>query len=178
MIVQPPDQNCRFIRRQPVIASLSRYFVDAYIIALEGPLSLDIVHRALAGNRASVFAQLPEAMRAAEQQARDAQAGQNDMFGGGSAAPVKLDLIEVEEWPIARKLGGERDTLGYYLSGHPTDAWRDLLARVVTTTRRKAATGLLAGAFSPWPARYWACASRANPARSCRLRITPDASRQ
>jgi DNA polymerase-3 subunit alpha len=86
----------------------------------------------LAGNRASVFAQLPEAMRAAEQQARDAQAGQNDMFGGGSAAPVKLDLIEVEEWPIARKLGGERDTLGYYLSGHPTDAWRELLSRVVS----------------------------------------------
>ena len=83
----------------------------------------------LAGNRASVFAQLPEAMRAAEQQARDAQAGQNDMFGGGSAAPVKLDLIEVEEWPIARKLGGERDTLGYYLSGHPTDAWRDQIGR-------------------------------------------------
>jgi DNA polymerase III alpha subunit len=142
----------------------------------------------LAGNRASVFAQLPEAMRAAEQQARDAQAGQNDMFGGGSAAPVKLDLIEVEEWPIARKLGGERDTLGYYLSGHPTDAWREsAFARGELPDRRtgqalqtagRAATGLLAGAFSPWPARYWACASRANPARSCRLRITPDASRQ
>jgi DNA polymerase-3 subunit alpha len=36
---------------------------------------------ALAKNRASLMAQLPAAMRAAEQHARDAQAGQNDMFG-------------------------------------------------------------------------------------------------
>src|SRR5690606_19045725 len=41
-------------------------------------------------------------------------------------------LAEVAEWPAARRLAGERDTLGHYLSGHPTDAWRELLARVAT----------------------------------------------
>ena len=87
---------------------------------------------ALAKNRASLFAQLPEAMRAAEQQARDALAGQNDMFGAASPVPARVELVEVDDWPPARRLAGERDTLGHYLSGHPTDAWRELLARVVS----------------------------------------------
>ncbi len=87
---------------------------------------------ALAPTRASLMAQLPEAMRAAEQQARDAQAGQNDMFGAASPAVATLVLPVVPEWPIAQRLAGERDTLGHYLSGHPTDAWRDLLADVTT----------------------------------------------
>ncbi|MEO8803456.1 MAG: DNA polymerase III subunit alpha [Rudaea sp.] len=88
---------------------------------------------ALASNRASLMTQLPECMRAAEQTARDALAGQNDMFGGGTAAvgPV-LQLTQVEEWPIERKLAGERDTLGHYLSGHPTNAWKDVLAQLAT----------------------------------------------
>lgn len=87
---------------------------------------------ALGKNRASLMAQLPEAMRAAEQSARDAQAGQNDMFGSSTAAATTLERIELEDWPAERRLAGERDTLGHYLSGHPTDAWRDLLARVTT----------------------------------------------
>ncbi len=87
---------------------------------------------ALACNRASLMLQLPEAMRAAEQQARDALAGQNDMFGASSPVAVEVELAEVAEWPAARRLAGERDTLGHYLSGHPTDAWRELLARVAT----------------------------------------------
>ena len=87
---------------------------------------------ALAKNRASLFAQLPAAMRAAEQHARDAQAGQNDMFGAASPAAPKLELPEVEAWPIEQSLAGERETLGHYLSGHPTDAWRDLIAKVAT----------------------------------------------
>ena len=88
---------------------------------------------ALGPNRASLMAQLPEAMRAAEQLARDAQAGQNDMFGAASpAATPALELPRVDEWPIAQRLAGERDTLGHYLSGHPTDAWRELLAPVTT----------------------------------------------
>ncbi|HMM66371.1 MAG TPA: DNA polymerase III subunit alpha [Dokdonella sp.] len=87
---------------------------------------------ALAVNRASLMAQLPEAMRAADQLARNAQAGQNDMFGAASPAAVALELVEVEDWPAERRLAGERDTLGHYLSGHPTDAWRELLGRVAT----------------------------------------------
>jgi DNA polymerase-3 subunit alpha len=88
----------------------------------------------LARNRASVMAQLPAAMRAAEQSSRDAQAGQIDIFGAASPVAQALDLPEVEAWPIEQMLAGERDTLGHYLSGHPTDAWRDLIDKVATCT--------------------------------------------
>ncbi|MEP7044396.1 MAG: DNA polymerase III subunit alpha [Dokdonella sp.] len=87
---------------------------------------------ALAKNRASLSAQLPECMRAAEQQARDADAGQFSMFGAASPATPKIALTEVAEWPVEQRLAGERDTLGYYLSGHPTDAWRELIKEIAT----------------------------------------------
>ncbi len=87
---------------------------------------------ALASNRASVLAQLPEAVRAAEQRSRDVLAGQNDMFGAASPAATAVELVDVDDWPAERRLAGERDTLGHYLSGHPTDAWRELLARVTS----------------------------------------------
>jgi DNA polymerase-3 subunit alpha len=87
---------------------------------------------ALAKNRASLMAQLPAAMRAAEQTARDVLAGQNDMFGAASPVAQKIDLPEVEAWPVKQLLAGERETLGHYLSGHPTDEWRDLITKIAT----------------------------------------------
>jgi len=87
---------------------------------------------ALAKNRASLMGQLPAAMRAAEQTARDVLAGQNDMFGAASPVAQKIDLPEVEAWPVKQLLAGERETLGHYLSGHPTDEWRDLITKIAT----------------------------------------------
>jgi DNA polymerase-3 subunit alpha len=88
---------------------------------------------ALAKNRASLMAQLPECTRAAEQRARDSLAGQHDMFGASSSAPAPVrEWPTVDEWPAERKLAGERETLGYYLSGHPTDAWRPILSQLAT----------------------------------------------
>jgi DNA polymerase-3 subunit alpha len=87
---------------------------------------------ALAKNRASLMAQLPAATRAAEQALRDVQSGQNDMFGAAGPVAQKVELPEVADWPVERSLAGERETLGHYLSGHPTDAWRELIAKIAT----------------------------------------------
>ena len=90
---------------------------------------------ALAPNRASLMLQLPDAIKAAEQHLRDKQSGQNDMFGAamGALTPVvQIDLPTAPEWPLEQKLQGERDTLGHYLSGHPTDPWKDELAQLST----------------------------------------------
>jgi DNA polymerase-3 subunit alpha len=86
---------------------------------------------ALAPNRASLMAQLPEVMKAAEQQARDSQAGQHDIFGNSSRSTSTSQLAVVEEWPLQQRLIGERETLGHYLSGHPADAFRDVLVQLV-----------------------------------------------
>ncbi len=106
---------------------LNRRVLEALI--LSGALD------ALATNRASLMLQLPDAIKAAEQHLRDRQSGQNDMFGAamGSATPVlKIDLPSAPDWPLEQRLQGERDTLGHYLSGHPTDPWKDELAQLST----------------------------------------------
>jgi DNA polymerase-3 subunit alpha len=106
---------------------LNRRVLEALI--LSGALD------ALAPTRASLMLQLPDAIKAAEQHLRDRQSGQNDMFGAamGAAAPVvQVDLPTAPEWPLEQKLQGERDTLGHYLSGHPTDPWREELAQLST----------------------------------------------
>ncbi len=106
---------------------LNRRVLEALI--LSGALD------ALATNRASLTLQLPDAIKAAEQHLRDRQSGQNDMFGAavGTATPVlKIDLPSAPEWPLEQRLQGERDTLGHYLSGHPTDPWKDELAQLST----------------------------------------------
>ncbi|MDE2248366.1 MAG: DNA polymerase III subunit alpha [Xanthomonadaceae bacterium] len=106
---------------------LNRRVLEALI--LSGALD------ALAANRASLMLQLPDAIKAAEQHQRDRQSGQNDMFGAamGAATPVvRIELPTVAEWPLEQKLQGERDTLGHYLSGHPTDPWKHELGQLST----------------------------------------------
>ncbi|HEX6832982.1 MAG TPA: DNA polymerase III subunit alpha, partial [Rudaea sp.] len=112
---------------------------------------------ALGNNRASLMVQIPEAMRAAEQEARDVQTGQNDMFGATRTATAPLKLPQVEDWPMPQRLIGERETLGHYLSGHPTEASKDLLAQLADSAlgdiqkHYKAPVGERRGRFSDQP---------------------------
>jgi DNA polymerase-3 subunit alpha len=106
---------------------LNRRVIEALI--LSGAMD------ALAPTRASLMLQLPDAIKAAEQHLRDRQSGQNDMFGAtmGTQTPVlQIDLPTAPEWPLEQLLQGERDTLGHYLSGHPTDPWKEELAQLST----------------------------------------------
>lgn len=89
---------------------------------------------ALGKNRASLMLQLPEVVKATDQLAKERDAGQVSLFGGGDAAPaLEVLLTEVDEWPLSQKLTGERETLGHYLSGHPLDPYRDDLRALVGT---------------------------------------------
>ncbi len=87
---------------------------------------------AVGANRASLMLQLPEVMKATEQLAREREAGQTSLFGGGGPAPeIRIDLPTVPDWPLEQKLAGERETLGHFLSGHPLDPWQSELASLV-----------------------------------------------
>jgi DNA polymerase III subunit alpha len=88
---------------------------------------------ALGSNRPTLLLQLPEVLRATEQQAREREAGQVSLFGGGTeqAPALAIRLPEAADWPLAQKLQGERDTLGHYLSGHPLDPYREELRALV-----------------------------------------------
>ena len=88
---------------------------------------------ALGRNRASLMLQLPEVLKAVDQVARNRQAGIVDMFGNAASGGDDIDvqLPEAADWPLAQTLQGERDTLGFYLSGHPMDPYADDLRAVV-----------------------------------------------
>ncbi|MDE2234657.1 MAG: DNA polymerase III subunit alpha [Gammaproteobacteria bacterium] len=87
-------------------------------------------------NRATLMAQLPEALARADQSARAKAAGQNDMFGLHGvkvAQPQKIQPgPQLQDWDESERLRGERDTLGLFLSGHPIAGFADDLRHVVS----------------------------------------------
>ncbi|WP_159744362.1 DNA polymerase III subunit alpha [Luteimonas cellulosilyticus] len=89
---------------------------------------------ALGRNRASLMLQLPEALKATDQLAKNRDAGMMDMFGSSNGQDdLHIDLPECDDWPLKQILDGERDTLGHYLSGHPLDPYRAELQALVGT---------------------------------------------
>ena len=81
--------------------------------------------------RARLFAELAGAMKAAEQAARNVEAGMNDMFADASAEPVPIHSAVGTVRPLTarERLNGERDTLGIYLTGHPIDEYQGELTQ-------------------------------------------------
>ncbi|MDJ0905071.1 MAG: DNA polymerase III subunit alpha [Woeseiaceae bacterium] len=77
-------------------------------------------------SRRALMEQAPEALASADQAARAAAAGQNDMFGLEAPPPVDDVPVAVDmpEWPEQDFLRFEKEALGLYLTGHPFDALR------------------------------------------------------
>ncbi|MBN3846182.1 DNA polymerase III subunit alpha [Paraburkholderia sp. Ac-20342] len=84
---------------------------------------------ALHANRAQLIASVSLAMEAAEQASANAlQAGLFDM---GDAPSQGHELVDEAEWPEKKKLQEEKAALGFYLSGHLFDAYKDEVRRFV-----------------------------------------------
>jgi DNA polymerase-3 subunit alpha len=78
----------------------------------------------LGENRATLMAQLPMALKLAEQHKETQAAGQADLFGaveeGAALGPdPQLAARTWGEWAEEQRLQGEKETLGLYLTGHP-----------------------------------------------------------
>ncbi|GIX31188.1 MAG: DNA-directed DNA polymerase [Porticoccaceae bacterium] len=85
--------------------------------------------------RARLLAALDDALRYAEQEQRNRDAGMGDLFGGGAEAhrttAVSWDHYrEVRPLTTRQRLDGERETLGLYLTGHPIDEYAAELAHL------------------------------------------------
>jgi DNA polymerase-3 subunit alpha len=89
-------------------------------------------------NRASLLAQLPAAMQAGEQSSEALAIGQEDMFGVAAPTPQIVNRAAlgpaIPDWPKGVRLGFERETLGFYLSGHPMDEFRNDLKYIAPAT--------------------------------------------
>lgn len=58
----------------------------------------------------------------------------HDLFAGstGEVERVSPKLPEIDEWPNSKKLTNEKASLGYYVSGHPLDKFRNELNNFTT----------------------------------------------
>ena len=82
--------------------------------------------RELNRNRAILDVCMEEAVKAAEQSARSAASGLDDLFGGPAPAANENPYEKygaAREWPDKERLRGEKETLGLYLTGHPIDEY-------------------------------------------------------
>ncbi|MEM1190379.1 MAG: DNA polymerase III subunit alpha [Pseudomonadota bacterium] len=81
-----------------------------------------------------LFSAIDAALRAAEQNAANREAGMSDLFGETVQASRSADnpyeeLAAVRPWTDRERLQGERDTLGLYVTGHPIDECEDEIRR-------------------------------------------------
>lgn len=88
---------------------------------------------ALGPHRAALMVTLARALRIADQRNRNHEAGQNDLF---AAAPVSESerFEETAPWSEEQRLDGEKETLGFYLTGHPIERYARELAAITNTT--------------------------------------------
>ncbi|MGH6817095.1 MAG: DNA polymerase III subunit alpha [Hyphomicrobiaceae bacterium] len=107
----------------------------------------------LEDNRALVHHNVDSMIALAQRLEADAKAGTGDLFAAGPRAAPQLDLRPAKRWTPIERLEKEFDAVGFYLSGHPLDAYRRALqslgvkrfAEFEASAERGAASGRLAG---------------------------------
>jgi DNA polymerase-3 subunit alpha len=91
---------------------------------------------ALAGHRAQKLAALDTVLERAARRFRDAERGQFGLFAD-AAEPEEAPLPDVEPWPAQEQLQKEKEALGFFLTGHPLDRFRDLIQMIRTTSSKE-----------------------------------------
>jgi DNA polymerase-3 subunit alpha len=82
-------------------------------------------------NRAMLLASLGNAIEAADK--AEQFASQTSLFGAGSGTPDAFEMVKAALWGERERLQNEKQSLGFYLSGHPFNAYRDELRRFART---------------------------------------------
>jgi DNA polymerase-3 subunit alpha len=83
---------------------------------------------ALEPDRARVFGGIETLLAAANRAQGERAAGQSALFGLSEAEP--LILPRAEAWTAAERLQKEFDAVGFFLSGHPLDAYANVLQKL------------------------------------------------
>ncbi|MBI2223135.1 MAG: DNA polymerase III subunit alpha [Acidobacteria bacterium] len=74
--------------------------------------------------RARLFGAVDRALEHGNRRQRDRDKGQSDLFGAGAAGEgpaEQIPLPDVASWNDIQQLAGEKESLGFYMSGHPIE---------------------------------------------------------
>ena len=91
-------------------------------------------------NRRQVVENSDRILGGAQAAARERESGQANMFanvgasGAGGGAVEELRLTSIPDWPAHERLAEEFAAMGFYLSGHPLDAYGPALKRLGATS--------------------------------------------
>jgi DNA polymerase III subunit alpha len=77
--------------------------------------------------RAVAFASIEPALSLANRSTLEKAAGQSALFGDGEASPLN---VRAQPWPAAESLRREFEAVGFFLSGHPLEAYQSVLTRL------------------------------------------------
>ena len=85
-------------------------------------------------NRAILMASIEKAVKLAEQYSKDSAAGQNNMFAimdnSQSSSTDETLVTNAKTWNDTERLNNEKESLGYYLTGHPITPYQFELGRL------------------------------------------------
>ena len=86
----------------------------------------------LGGHRAQLLSGVDRAVELGQRASRDRATGQHGLFADfqGTAESADDTLPEVPEWPERDKLAGEKEMLGFYVTGHPLNAYEQKIAEL------------------------------------------------
>ncbi|MBL8027134.1 MAG: DNA polymerase III subunit alpha, partial [Fibrobacteres bacterium] len=82
----------------------------------------------LKGNRGQMLAAIESALQFGVSFQRDREAGQTTLFGGGENTALEIPdppLPDADPIPYSELLKREKETLGFYMSGHPLNDYED-----------------------------------------------------
>jgi DNA polymerase III subunit alpha len=81
------------------------------------------------GRRAQLMAVLDKAMDHAQKTQRDAESGQHGLFGvfDEEVHPQEDRLPDTPDWDEHTRLANEKEILGFFITGHPLDKYREKL---------------------------------------------------
>jgi DNA polymerase-3 subunit alpha len=86
-------------------------------------------------HRAQLVAALDGALAAAQLRQAEREAGQATLFEEGSGAPARsVTWPDVAPWSEAERLAREKEVIGFFISGHPLERFRDEVALFGTRT--------------------------------------------
>jgi DNA polymerase-3 subunit alpha len=130
-ILEARERQGRFASLHELCGEIDLRLVNKRVLeALVQSGALD----SLGGRRSQLAATVDSALELGQKRRADREAGQGSLFGGteeGTEAPTLPDL---PDWDEATRLSYEKASLGFYVTGHPLEGYRDVLASFPTQT--------------------------------------------
>jgi DNA polymerase-3 subunit alpha len=108
------------------LGAVNRRMIESFIKA--GALD------SLGGRRSQFFAVIDSAIETGTRAQKDRQSGQSGLFAmlAEEATATSHPLPNVPDWTGSEKLTGEKEILGFYITGHPLDQYMDKVRELAT----------------------------------------------